>query len=53
MPPIVKTVVGVFAGLLAVFGILAVIRRQTPDLGSVSGSWITEYHRATMESYDS
>ena len=52
MPPIAKTVVGVFAGLLAVFGILAVICRRPSDLGSVSGTWIAEQHKAGTESYD-
>ncbi len=53
MRPIVWTAVSVFAGLLAVFGILALIRRHPTDLGSVSGSWIAERHRAAAESYDS
>ncbi len=50
MRPIVWTAAGVLAGLAAVFGILAMIRRRPTDMGSVSGSWIAEHHRAAGES---
>jgi hypothetical protein len=53
MPLILWTAVGALAALLAMFGMLVAIRRRSPGPGSVSGSWIAEYHRATTESYDS
>jgi hypothetical protein len=40
------------AGLLDKFGTLVALHRRTPGLGSVSGSWIAEYQRATTEPYD-
>ena len=42
------TAVGVLVGVIALAGVLAARRDRSPDLGSVSGSWIAE-HRATKD----